>query len=128
MDEKKAFDKTRHPIIIKTLRKLGIEGNFLNLKTGIVKTLQVTSLSDERLKLFPKGYPLSLLTCNIVQDVLGFPGGDSGKEPTCQCRRHKRHGFDPWVGKIPWRRAWQPTPVFLPEESNGQRSLVGYGL
>ena len=37
-----------------------------------------------------------------------------------------RCGFDPWVGKIPWRRAWQPTPVFLPGESHGQRSLVGY--
>ena len=37
-----------------------------------------------------------------------------------------RQGFDPWVGKIPWRRAWQPTPVFLPGESHGQRSLVGY--
>ena len=48
---------------------------------------------------------------------MGFPGGASGKEPTCQCRRHKRRGFDPWVKKIPWRRAWQPTPVFLPGES-----------
>ena len=48
------------------------------------------------------------------------------KEPTCQCRRRKRHGFDPWVGKIPWRRAWQPTPVFLPGESHGQRNLVNY--
>ena len=38
----------------------------------------------------------------------------------------KRHGFDPWVGKILWRRAWQPTPVFLPEESHEQRSLAGY--
>ena len=47
----------------------------------------------------------------------GFPGDASGKESACQCRRHKRHGFDPWVGKIPWRRAWQPTPVFLPGES-----------
>ena len=37
-----------------------------------------------------------------------------------------RHRFDPWVGKIPWRRAWQPTPVFLPGESHGQRSLAGY--
>ena len=37
----------------------------------------------------------------------------------------KIHGFDPWIGKIPWRRAWQPTPVFLPGESHGQRSLVG---
>ena len=46
-----------------------------------------------------------------------FPGGARGKEPTCQCRRHRRFRFDPWVGKIPWRRAWQPTPVFLPGES-----------
>ena len=38
----------------------------------------------------------------------------------------KRHGLDAWVGKIPWRRGWQPTLVFLPEESNGQRSLVGH--
>ena len=41
------------------------------------------------------------------------PGGSSGKELTCQSRRLKRRGFDPWVGKIPWRRAWQPVPVFL---------------
>ena len=40
--------------------------------------------------------------------------------------RRKRPGFDPWVRKIPWRRAWQPTPAFLPGESHGQRSLVGY--
>ena len=54
------------------------------------------------------------------------PGGPTGKEPTCHCRRQKRRTFNPWVGKIPWRRAWQPTPVFLPEESCGQRSLAGY--
>ena len=39
---------------------------------------------------------------------------------------HKRHGFHPWVRKIPWRRKWQPTPVFLPEKAHGQRSLAGY--
>ena len=43
--------------------------------------------------------------------MLGFPGGDSGKVHACQCRRHKRHVFDPWGRKIPWRRAWQPTPI-----------------
>ena len=56
-----------------------------------------------------------------------IPGGASGKEPTCQCRRCKRHGFNPWVRKIPWKRARQPTPVFLPGEFHGQRILVGYG-
>ena len=52
-------------------------------------------------------------TCTITTCELGFPGGSSGKESTCQCRRCKRCGLDPWVGKIPWRRKWQLTPVFL---------------
>ena len=56
----------------------------------------------------------------------GFPGGASGKEPACQCRRRKRCQFNPWARKIPWRRAWQPTPVFLPGRSHGQRSLEDY--
>ena len=50
----------------------------------------------------------------------------SGKEPTRQCMSRRRRGFDHWVRKIPWKRAWQPTLVFLPGESHGQRSLVGY--
>ena len=56
----------------------------------------------------------------------GFSGDARGKESACQFRRCKRHGFDPWVGKIPWRKKWQPTPIFLPGESHGQRSLAGY--
>ena len=47
----------------------------------------------------------------------------SGKESFCQCRRHR---FNPWVRKIPQRRKWQPTPVFLPGKSHGQKSLAGY--
>ena len=47
----------------------------------------------------------------------------SGEESSCQCRRR---GLHPWSGKIPWRRKWQPTPVFLPGRSLGQRSLAGY--
>ena len=46
-----------------------------------------------------------------------------GKESTCQCRRC---GFDPWAGKISWRRKGQPIPVFLPAKFHGQKSLVGY--
>ena len=58
----------------------------------------------------------------------GFPGGLVVKESTCQCRSCRKHWFDPWVGKIPWRRKWQPTPVFLPGESHGQWNLAGYSL
>ena len=45
---------------------------------------------------------------------------------TCQCRRRKRRGFDPWVGKIPWSRKWQPAPLFLLGKFHGQRTLAGY--
>ena len=58
-------------------------------------------------------------------DMKGFPGGARGKEPACQCRKLKER-LQPWVRKIPWKGAWQPTPVFLPGESHEQRSLVGY--
>ena len=50
----------------------------------------------------------------------------SGKESTCQCRRHGRCGFYPWVEKIPWRKKWQFTPVFLLGKSHRQRSQAGY--
>ena len=54
---------------------------------------------------------------------LELPWWLSGKESACKCRRPR---FDPWAGKIPWRRDWLPTPVFLPGETHGQRSLAGY--
>ena len=54
---------------------------------------------------------------------LDLPGGSDIKESAWQCRRP---GFDAWLGKIPWRREWQPTLVFLPGKSHGQRSLAGY--
>ena len=52
--------------------------------------------------------------------------GACGKEPTCQCRKHRRPRFNPWGRKIPWRRAWQLTPIFLPGTSHGHGSLEGY--
>ena len=57
---------------------------------------------------------------------LGLPRWCSGKEYACQCTRWRRRGFDPWVRKIPWRRAWQPTSGYLPGECHGQRNQVGY--
>ena len=50
------------------------------------------------------GFQILIKFRYILTDTLGFPGGASGKESTCQCRRHKRRGFNPWVRKIPWKR------------------------
>ena len=58
--------------------------------------------------------------------VVGFPSGAGGKRTWLPVQEMKRCGFSPWVRKIPRRRARQPTPVFLPGESHGQRSLMGY--
>ena len=60
----------------------------------------------------------------IELNLMGFPGGASGKEPACQCRRLKRHKFNAWVRKIPWRRAWQPTQYSYLENPHGQRNLA----
>ena len=60
------------------------------------------------------------------KSYFSIPKWHSGKESSCPCRRHKRCRFDPWAGKVPWRRKWQPTPVFLPGKFRGQKSLVGY--
>ena len=84
---------------------------YLHLYTKRVQTWSTPALRSDQAE-FVQHFPW------------GFPGSTSGKEPACQCRRHKRHRFDPWVGKIPWRRVWQPIPVFMPGES--QRNLVGY--
>ena len=77
---------------------------------------------------FPKSTPLSYSQktrfTNSHSNVLSR--WCNGKESACQCRRYKRRGFHSLVGKIHWRRKWQPSPVFLPGESHGQRSLAGY--
>ena len=65
-------------------------------------------------------------TATFHAHILTSPDGASGKESAYQYRRCRRHRFYPWVGKMPWRRAWQPTPVFFPGESHGQRSLAGH--
>ena len=65
----------------------------------------------------------TLVKCSHPRLLRWLPWWLSGEESTCQCRGPR---FYPWVGKVPWRRKWQPTPVFLPGKSHGQRSLVGY--
>ena len=89
--------------------------------------LQADTLTSE-----PPGKPLSAWArCNykvlrrgpssLVEDL--FPGGSDGKASAYNA---DRPGFDPWAGRIPWRRKWQPTPVLLPGKSYGWRSQAGY--
>ena len=61
-----------------------------------------------------------------LYSMRGLPKGLSGKESVCQCRRRRRCRFSPHVRKISWLRKWQPTPIFLPGKSHGQRTLVDY--
>ena len=63
-----------------------------------------------------------------MQVYLGLPGGISGKEPAANAGEERDARFNPWVEKFPWRRKWQPTPVFLPGKSPGQKKLAGYSL
>ena len=80
-------------------------------------TINIISCSDVRGTKSLRGL------ANIHPSIESFPGGSAGKK--IQCRSRRSCTFDPWVGKIPWRRAWQPIPVLLPGESHGHRSLVG---
>ena len=95
--------------------------SLFNQKSSFKEMLKV--LEIEGAEQYPFITILMKILLNIfvlIQVVL------SGKEPTCKCRRLKRHRFDPWVGKIHWRKAWQSTPVFLPGESHEQASMAGY--
>ena len=68
-------------------------------------------------------HPVKKLTSSKAQSSFRWL---RGKESACQHRRCKRHGFDPWVGKILWRRKRQSAPVFLLRKSHGHRRLMGY--
>ena len=77
----------------------------------------IQSTSSEML-----GWMKLMLKSRLPEEICGA----NDKESDCQCRKHKRWGFRHWIGKIPWRRSWQPTPVLLPGKLNGQRRLAGY--
>ena len=87
-----------------------------------VKAMSSAIWKERRLAL-PQTRVDEVLRPDNTHLVKSGPWWHGGKQSSCQ---HKRRGFDPWVGKILWRRKWQPTPGFFPGESHGQRSLVGY--
>ena len=93
-----------------------VKEKWLNVQYACLKVVDIACLADTCC-------PFSL----GVWSWLGFPRGSMIKKIHLECRRHRRCRFDPWVGKIPWKRAWQPSPVFLPGQSHELRSLAGYG-
>ena len=87
--------------------------------------MQLEFWNCHQLKRFPFSVREEQFQSYTFLCLLRFLRWLSGKEFTCQCRKHKRYRFNPWVWKIPWSRKWQPTPVFLPGKFHGQRSMVG---
>ena len=102
------------------------------LKVKVLVAQSCPTLCDLVDYSLPGSSVLGLLQAKILEWVaISFSGASSRPRNWTQvfhsvCLQCGRPRFDPWVGKIPWRRKWQPTPVFLPGESHGRRSLVGY--
>ena len=88
----------------------------------------VTQVSKRKKERMSSSWENLMKLPSVMQLVSGLAGIQtrSMRVWDCQCSKRKRLRFSPWVGKIPWKRAWKPTPVFLPGESRGQRSLMGY--
>ena len=101
----------------------GLIHSVLDVKFGM---LSISTFQD---RVFSSSVDCCNLPFNAVTKLkkMGFPGGKVVKNPpACHCKRHRRCRFSPWFWKIPWRRAWQLTPVFLSGKFHGQRSLLGY--
>ena len=95
------------------------------VQTSGVKHWQFHTVPSTYILIYDYVIETSYILYNYAIFAMDFPGG-LVVESNWQCRRRRQLGFSPQVGKIPWRRKWHPTPVFLPGESHGQRSLAGY--
>ena len=96
-------------------------GSSFNKQGNLLTRLVLGSLKTKR----PPHPPANILKV-YVEDLTGLSRWLSGEKSACQCRSPRRQGFYPWIGKIPWSRKWQCTPVFVPGKFHGQRSLMGY--
>ena len=96
--------------------------SWINLHVNRVLPLSI-SLEERVSRLSLSGYKKGTFIYHSFNKYLGLSGGSDSKESTCNAGRPR---FNPWVGKIPWRRKWQPTPAFSPGEVHGQRSHIGY--
>ena len=92
---------------------------------NIIPSRSVYVVSNGKIPFFFCGIYVCMCVCVYIYIYICFLVGASGREPICQCRRHKRLRFNPWVRKIPWGIAWQPTPVFLLGESSWTKETGG---
>ena len=122
-----AWNSTLHIQLITWHFYIEVLEIFQNLMVIIPFSLPILLLfqSSSSQYIIPLSIQLLKPKSSAIFDFSSGPGGTSGKEPAWQCKRHKRCGLDPLVRKIPWKRVWQPTPVFLPGESHRQRNLAG---
>ena len=111
--------------------------DIITLKTGYNNYKSINNYTEHFLWMVSQLQATSLwfiishsINCryNNMLSILGFPDGSAVKESACQCRRCSRCRFDPCVGKIPWRRKRQSTPVFQPGKFHRQRNLPGHSI
>ena len=105
--------------------------NFVSCFSCVILKCSLTDFLIVFLHSIPYEWLNTVIYLNIPLEL--DLGEGNGTPPQYSCLENpmdagaiKRHGFDPWVRKIPWKTAWQPTPVFLPGKSHGQRSLMAY--
>ena len=103
-----------------TIKMWALQLDSFCLNSGSFNSEHITQLSVS-----PFAHLLNTVVSNTYPILHASPVAQQQRFPL-QCRSHRRCRFNPWVRKIPWRRARQPTPVFLPGESQGQGSLAGY--
>ena len=116
----KTIALTRWPFVGKIMSLL------LNMLSWFVITFLPRSKHHSTQSLLQvAGFCLPIFLLRSSVPTFGLPRWLSVKESVCQCRRHRRCGFDSWIERILWRRKWQPTPIFLPGKSHGQKSSAG---
>jgi len=104
---------------------MGEPGGLLSMGSQSQTQLKWLSSSSSSICKLLRIVPDTYVKCSVIINYIDFYilWWFNGKESSCQCRRHRLH---PWAWQIPWKGKWQPTPVFLPGKSHGQRSLAGY--
>ena len=107
-------------VLTNTFHLLSQDPHMHHLKHSSQQLQMVRIVTEKEAEDQRSSVQIRMKICLTGKPSVGFPGG-CGKESTCQCRRCK---FNPWVRKMPWRREWQPAPVFLPGKFHEQRSLA----